>query len=331
LQFDQLRRREFITLFGGAATWPLAARAQQPPLPVVGFLNHGPSREFAPLVARFRQGLSETGYVEDRNLAIEYRFAEGEFDRLPALAADLVGRQVALIFAGSPPAVLAARAASATVPIVFSMGEDPVKEGLVASLNRPGNNITGFSHFANQLVGKRMGLLREIVPKTGVFAFLVNPDNPNAKPDTKDAQEAAAALGLRLQVLTANTERDLEIAFTAIVQQQVGALLVGVDGTFLLGHRELLVALAARHSVPTIYDRREFAVAGGLMSYGTDRLEAYRQGGIYAGRLLKGEKPADLPVQQLTKFEFILNLKTAKTLGLNIPPGMLAIATEVIE
>jgi putative tryptophan/tyrosine transport system substrate-binding protein len=326
-----MRRREFITLVGGAATWPLAARAQQPAMPVVGFLNHGLSGESAPLVVGFRQGLSESGYVEGRSVAINYRWAEGQFDRLPALAKELVESGAAAMFAGSPPAVLAAKAASVTIPIVFSMGEDPVREGLVASLNRPGGNVTGFTHFANQLVGKRLGLLRDIAPKAAVLAFLVNPNNPNAEFDTKEVQAAADAIGLQLKVLTAGAERDLEIAFGAIAQQRIGALLVGVDGTFLFPHREQIAALALRHAVPTMYDRREFPAAGGLMSYGTDRVDAYRQGGIYVGRILKGARPADLPVQQATKFEFVINTKTAKALGLEIPSGVLAAADEVFE
>jgi putative ABC transport system substrate-binding protein len=327
----RMRRRDFIAGLGGVAAWPMVARAQQPAVPVVGFLHNAPSREWEPMAAAWRKGLNESGYAEGRNVTIEYRWAEGQYDRLPALAADLVRRQAAVIFVGSPAAIIAAKAASATIPIVFSMGEDPVKEGFVASLNRPGGNITGISHFANQLAGKRLGLLRDIVPKAAAFAFLVNPNNPNAEPDTKDIQTAADTIGQQLMVLTASTERDLELAFMAIVQQRVGALLVGIDGNFLLGHRGQIAKLALRHSIPTMYDRREFPAAGGLMSYGTDRAESYRQGGIYTGRVLKGEKPADLPVVQSTKFEFVINLKTAKALGLTIPPGLLAIADEVIE
>jgi putative ABC transport system substrate-binding protein len=327
-----MRRREFIALMGGVAAssllWPRVTRAQQPAVPVVGLLSAQFPGSSAPMVSGFRQGLSEARYVEGRNVTIEYRWAEGRYDRLPALAADLVRHRVAVIFGNSPPTVRAAKAASATIPIVFSIGEDPVKEGLVASLNRPGGNVTGFSIFTNQLFGKRLGLLRDIVPKAAVLGLLVNPNNPNADPDARDAQVAADALGRQLEVLKAATERDLEAAFTAMVQRQVGALAVGVDASFL-DRREQLAALAARHAVPAIYERREYADSGGLMSYGSP--VDWRPAGVYVGRILKGEKPADLPVQQATKFEFVINLKTAKALGLEIPPGVLAIADAVIE
>jgi putative tryptophan/tyrosine transport system substrate-binding protein len=268
--------------------------------------------------------------VEGRNVAFEYRSSEGHYDRLPALAAEFVRRQVAVIYAGGAPAARAAKAATTTIPIVFTMGEDPVKEGLVASLNRPGGNITGYSNFNNQLVSKRLELLREIAPKAEVLGLLVNPTNPNADPDTKDVQAAADALGLRLQVLKASTERELETAFASIVQQPLGGLLVGVDPWFR-ERPERITVPAARYSVPAIYERRSFPAAGGLMSYSSSVTEGARQAGIFIARILKGAKPADLPVQRATKFEFVINLKTAKALGLTIPETLLATADEVIQ
>jgi len=324
-------RREFLTLLGGAAaSWPLAARAQQAALPTVGYLSLFSQEGGAIGVAGLRKGLGESGYVVGRNVDLEFRWAESKADALPALAADLVRRQVAVIVASTPPAARAAKVATATIPIVFVMGEDPVKEGVVASLNRPGGNVTGFSDFGNQLAGKRLGLLHDTLPKAETFAFLVNPSNPNAEPDTKVMQAAASARGLHLEVLAADTERDLETAFARMAQLRVGAVLVNVD-IFFVGRREQIAALAARHALPAIYERREFPAAGGLMSYGPDRAGSSRQAGLYVGRILKGEKPADLPVQQSTKFDLVINLKTAKTLGLEIPPGVLAIADEVIE
>jgi putative tryptophan/tyrosine transport system substrate-binding protein len=326
-----MRRREFIAGLGGAAAWPLATRAQhRGAMPVVGYLGQGTAAASQPRLVAVRQGLSEVGYVVGRNVAIEPRFAEGQFDRLPALAADLVRSQVAVIVAQGPPPARAAKAQSNTIPIVFGMGEDPLKEGLVASFNRPDGNITGYTNFANQLIGKRMGLLREIVPNATKLALLVNPDNPNAEPDMKDAQASADALGRQLRVLTAKTERDFEGAFAAIVQEQVGGLLVGVDGLFEV-NREQLAALALRHGIPAIFPQADYPASGGLMSYDANTTEMYRQVGIYTGRILKGEKPADLPVQQATKVELVINLKTAKALGLTIPETLLATADEVIQ
>ena len=323
-------RRSFITLLGGAVAWPMAAQAQRPAMPVIGFLAFASADALVSRDVAFRQGLKETGFVEGQNVTTEYRWAENQFDRLPALAADLVRRQVSVIVANGSPSVLAAKAQTKTIPIVFAVGEDPVKEGLVASLNLPAGNITGFSYFSNQLFGKRLALLHEIVPKATAVALLVNPNNPNAAPDAKDGQAAADALGLQFHVLTASTVANLETAFAVIMQRQIGALLVGIDGLFN-ENREQLATLVARHGIPTIYDRRDFPVAGGLMSYGASSTDQYRQVGVYTGRILKGEKPTDLPVQQATKFEFVINLKTAKALGLVIPPSMLAIADEVIE
>jgi putative ABC transport system substrate-binding protein len=326
-----MRRREFITLLGGAATaWPLAVRAQQPATPVIGFLN-STSDASGQTVAEFHRGLAQTGFVEGRNVSVEYRWAEGQYDRLPALAADLVRRHVAVIVTtGGIPSALAAKAATTTIPIVFTIGADPVEVGLVASLNRPGGNITGVSILNVELAPKRLELLHELLPMATVMALLVNPTNPNAEIQSRDLQAAARTLGLELHVLHASSERDFEPALAALAQARAGALLIGPD-TFFVSQFEQLGALALRHAVPTISQYREFAVAGGLMGYGGGLYEPVRLAGLYAGRILKGEKPADLPVQQSAKVELVINLKTAKALGLTFPLALLTRADEVIE
>jgi len=331
MPFDQLHRRDFITLLGGAAAWPLAARAQQPAMPVIGYLHSGSSSPYAHLVAAFRQSLKETGYEEGRNVAIEYRWAEGRYERLPALAADLVGRHVALIVTqGGDPPPLAAKSATSTIPIVFTISSDPVKLGLVDSLNRPGGNATGFWAYTSLLGTKRLELMRQLLPANTSIAVLVNPNNPNANIDTPELQDAARTLGQSISLLRASTETEIDGVFATLSDRRVSALLVNTD-PFFLARRDQFVSLAARHAIPTSYFVREFVAAGGLMSYGTSLTDAYHQVGVYTGRILKGEKPANLPVVQPTKFEFVINLKTAKALGIEVPPTLLARADDVIE
>jgi putative tryptophan/tyrosine transport system substrate-binding protein len=327
-----MRRRDFITLIGSAAVaWPLATRAQQPTMPVIGFLGPGSAESDAYRVTAFRQGLNASGYVEGQNLTIEYRWAEGHYDRLPALATDLVHRQVAMIAATSTPAALAAKAASTTVPIVFEVASDPVKLGLVTSLNRPGGNVTGVTQMAEEVSPKRLELLHELLPTARVIAMLVNPTDPAlAEPQARSALTAAHALGLELHVLNASTEQDFHAVFSKLIELRAGGLVIGGDA-FFTSHSKQLAALTIHHAVPAVYQWRDFAAAGGLISYGSNIIDTHRLAGALAGRILKGDKPADLPVQQATKFELFINLKTAKALGITFPLSLLGRADEVFE
>jgi putative tryptophan/tyrosine transport system substrate-binding protein len=328
-----MKRREFVALLGGAAAaWPLAARAQQSAMPVIGFLNGGSAQGYAPMSAAFLNGLGEAGYADGRNVTIEYRWAEGQIDRLPALAADLVQRQVAEIVATSTPAVLAAKAATSTIPIVFEIATDPVQLGLVVSLSRPDGNMTGVTATNAEIAPKRLQLLHELLPTARVMALLVNPGNPIvADAATSEMQAAARTLGLELQVVNASTESDLDAMFTKLNSSQVGGLVQSTGDPFFASHTGQIGALAAKHAIPAVAANREFAASGGLLSYGADITESYRLAGIYAGRILKGDKPADLPVQQATKVELVINLKAAKALGITVPIPLLGRADEVIE
>jgi putative tryptophan/tyrosine transport system substrate-binding protein len=326
-----MRRRELIGLLGGAAAWPLAARAQQPAMPIVGFVTGRSPEDSTRLDPAFRKGLNETGYVEGQNVMVEYHWLEGQYDRLPSLIADLVGRRVAVIAALVNAAALAAKAATTTTPIVFLVTEDPVSLGLVASLARPGGNMTGVNILFAELLAKRLGLLHDLVPKAVRVAVLVNPANTtNAEATLREIPDAARSLGLQIQVINASTSREIDAAFATVVRGRADALFVAPDA-FLISRRVQLATLAARHAIPATYPAREIVEVGGLMSYGTDIVDMYRQVGVYTGQIIKGAKPEDLPVLQSTKFEFVINLQTARALGLEVPPGLLTAADEVIE
>jgi putative ABC transport system substrate-binding protein len=332
MSLDRLRRRDFITLLGGAAAaWPLAAGAQQPAMPVIGFVSASPPSATSEGPTAFRRGLGETGYVDGRNVTIEYRWADEVYGRLPALFDDLVRRRVSvLVLTGGAMTPLSDKAAKVTIPVVFTVGQDPVAAGFVASLNRPGGNITGATFFASELGPKRLELLHQLLPKATAMAVLLNPANSNAEPQAKLLQEAARALGLELHVLQTRTDEDIDAAFATMAEQRVEALLIGSDN-FIFSRNAQIAALALRHTLPAMYQWREFAVAGGLISYGSSQTEPYRQAGIYAGRILKGQKPADLPVVQSTRIEMVINLRTARALGITVPSGLLVSADEVIE
>jgi putative tryptophan/tyrosine transport system substrate-binding protein len=326
-----MRRREFIRLIAGAVAWPIAAQGQPPPQPVIGFLSSASAEAYKPFVSAYRNGLSEFGFVEGQNIAIEFRWAEGHYERLPSLAAELVGRSVTVIAAsGGLPSVLAAKAATATIPIVFTLGSDPVKFGVVASLNRPGGNITGVSLLAYLLDAKRVELLHELVPSAKLLAMLVNPKNTQVDAQLTDFQVAARSLGLDQIVVEASTAREIDAAFTTLVQEHGNALIVSAD-SFFLSRRDQIIALAARHMIPSIYEWHDFADAGGLISYGVSLNDAYRQAGAYAARIVKGEKPSDMPVIQPTKFELVINLTTARALGIQVPQTLQVAADEVIQ
>jgi putative tryptophan/tyrosine transport system substrate-binding protein len=325
-----MKRREFIVGASAVAAWPVAARAQQPAMPVVGFVNAASPGGSYPPVPAFLKGLGETGFIEGRNVAIEYRWAEGHYERLPALMADLVQHKVSMIAATGTPAAVAAKTATATIPIVFEIGSDPVELGLVASLSQPGSNATGVVNFTVEFGSKQLGLLHELVPRTTTIAALFNPNFAGTEKLSRDVEAAARRLGLQLIVLKASTEEEIETVFATMAPQGAGALLVGAD-VFFVARQGQIIALAARNKLPAIYFGRDFVVSGGLMSYGTDLADAYHQAGIYAGQILRGAKPADLPVQRSTKFEFVINFKTAKALGIEVPNSMQLLATEVIE
>jgi putative tryptophan/tyrosine transport system substrate-binding protein len=329
MQFDQLKRRQFITLLGGAAAWPLSVRAQQPAMPVIGFLNSASPGGYVPMVAAFRQGLKDAGYVEGQNVAVEYRWAEGQYDRVPVIALELVDRRVAVLVANTP-GVLAVKTAIMTTPIVFTTASDPVQIGLVASMSRPGGNVTGATTLGFELASKRLELAHELVPTASIIAALINPANNAVETQVRDLQAAARTLGLQLRVVHASSERDFDTVLANLAQLRPGALVISSDG-FFISRSEQLATLSVRHALPAIFQERAFVAAGGLMSYGGNLPETYRQAGIYTGRILKGEKPADLPVVQATRFELMINLKTARALGLEVPPTLLARADEVIE
>jgi len=323
-----MRRREFIALIGTAAMWPFAVRAQQPGTPVIGFLSTKAPDDTPHLLSAFRQGLKDTGFVEGQNVTIEYRFAENRNERLPALTADLVRRQVAVIFTPATPAAIVAKRATATIPIVFEIGGDPVRLGLVDGLDRPGGNVTGVSQLNNVIAPKRLELLHELVPKATVMAYLIDPANPNV--ETTDVQTAARNFGVELNVLKASADRDFDEVFAKLAQLRAGGLVIGASA-FFVAKQEQLAALAVRHSVPAVFENRQFTIAGGLMSYGSSLSDAYHLAGVYTARILKGEKPSELPVQQTTKIEMYINLKSAKALGVNVPPALQARADEMIE